>query len=85
VPAPADAPPAAQPPVSIEVALPITLGQFVKLAGFALTGGDAKRLVVSGLVLLNGRIEQRRGHRLSPGDVVEAAGAAARVAVSDQR
>ena len=83
--APADAPPAAHPPVPIEVELPITLGQFVKVAGFASTGGDAKRLVVRGLVLLNGHVEQRRGHRLSPGDVVEVAGAAARVSVSDQR
>ncbi len=82
--APADPSPAAQPPVSIEVQLPITLGQFVKLAGFAYTGGDAKRLVVSGLASVNGQIEQRRGHGLSPGDVVEVAGTAARVAVSEQ-
>jgi ribosome-associated protein len=67
---------AAQP---IAVDLPITLGQFVKLAGFAATGGEAKRIVIEELVRVNGRIETRRGHKLAPGDVVEARGAAAEV------
>lgn len=56
---------------SIPVDLPITLGQFIKLAGYAATGGDAKILVTSGRVRVNGHIEKRRGHRLAEGDVVQ--------------
>jgi ribosome-associated protein len=64
---------------AVAVDLPITLGQFVKVAGFAVTGGDAKQLVVQGEVRLNGEVETRRGHKLSAGDVVEVAGQLARV------
>ena len=66
-------------PTPIPVDPPITLGQFVKLAGLAATGGDAKRLVVSGLVRVNADVERRRGHKLAPGDIVEVQGAAAQV------
>jgi len=61
-------------PSVVSVDGPITLGQFVKLAGLASTGGEAKRLVAEGLVLVNGRVETRRGHKLAVGDVVEALG-----------
>ncbi|OFW61252.1 MAG: hypothetical protein A2133_11200 [Actinobacteria bacterium RBG_16_64_13] len=40
------------------------------------TGGAAKQLVVSGGVRVNGQVETRRGHKMLPGDVVEAAGQA---------
>ncbi len=63
----------------IAVDLPITLGQFVKLAGLAGTGGEAKILVSSGVVLVNGRIETRRGRKLAAGDVVEVGGRRAQV------
>ena len=68
---------AAAQPVAVD--LPITLGQFVKLAGFAATGGEAKCMVIEELVRVNGRIETRRGHKLALGDVVEVGGAAAEV------
>jgi len=76
---------AAQPPVRVIVEPPITLGQFVKLAGLAATGGDAKRLVGSGLVMLNGQVDRRRGHRLSPGDIVEVQGQTAQAVVGPRR
>jgi ribosome-associated protein len=69
-------------PTPIAVELPITLGQFVKLAGLAETGGDAKSLVTSGLVRVNDEVEKRRGHRLAPGDVVEIGHQRARVTVA---
>lgn len=69
--APADPPSAAQLPVPVAVELPITLGQVVKLAGMVATGGDAKRLIAAGQVLVNGQTERRRGHKLGFGDVVE--------------
>jgi ribosome-associated protein len=72
---------AAQPAVRVIIEPPITLGQFVKLAGLAATGGDAKRMVGSGLVMLNGRVELRRGHGLRPGDEVEVRGQRAQAVV----
>ena len=55
---------------------PIRLGQFLKLAGIAEHGGHAKALLEAEEVLVNGRIETRRGAQLHAGDVV---------AVGDQR
>ena len=52
----------------------IRLGQFLKLAGFADTGADAKVLLELGEVEVNGEPEARRGRQLRPGDEVEVAG-----------
>jgi len=46
------------------------LGAFLKLAGAAPTGGEAKLLVQNGEVRVNGAIELRRGHDVACGDVV---------------
>lgn len=83
--APADPPSAAQPPVSVAVQPPITLGQFLKLAGLAATGGDAKYLVTAGQVTVNGRVERRRGHPLTLGDIVEVPEAHVAAVVNDDR
>ena len=48
----------------------IRLGQLLKLANIAETGGDAKLLLAEGLVQVNGEVDTRRGAQLSPGDVV---------------
>lgn len=53
----------------------IRLDQFLKWAGVAATGGQAKELINSGQVIVNGRIEKRRSHALMPGDEVEIKGA----------
>ncbi len=60
-------------PVGIR-AEPIELQQFLKLSGAARTGGEAKVLVTSGRVKVNGRVELQRGRKLRPGDEVEVAG-----------
>ncbi len=57
----------------------IRLGQFLKLADLVDSGADAKPLVQSGQVSVNGEVETRRGRQLARGDVVEVGGAAARV------
>lgn len=49
---------------------PIRLGQFLKLAGLAEDGGQAKGLLEAGEVMVNGRPESRRGAQLKAGDVV---------------
>lgn len=54
----------------IPVRLPIKLGQFVKLASLAESGGEARELIEAGDVYVNDVQETRRGHTLSDGDVV---------------
>lgn len=51
--------------------LPITLGQLLKLLGAARTGGQAKLLLATGQVRVNGQPETRRGRKLYAGDQVE--------------
>lgn len=53
---------------------PLCLDQFLKLQGAVSTGGEAKLLIQSGDVKLNGQIETRRRKKLQIGDVVEFAG-----------
>jgi len=65
-------------PKPVPVRLPINLGQFLKVAQLASSGGEAKTLIAAGAVSVNGRPETRRGHRLSPGDVVRVGDAEAR-------
>jgi ribosome-associated protein len=48
----------------------IKLDQFLKLAQVVQSGGEAKVLIQSGQVLVNGQVETRRGRKLRPGDVV---------------
>ena len=52
----------------------IRLGQLLKLAGVVDSGGEAKLLLGSGSVAVNGEAETRRGRRLHPGDTVTLAG-----------
>jgi ribosome-associated protein len=48
----------------------IKLDQFLKLAQIVETGGEAKHLILSGEVRVNGIIETRRGRKLYHGDTV---------------
>lgn len=48
----------------------IELDQFLKLAQVVSSGGEAKRLIQSGLVQVNGAVETRRGRKLRAGDTV---------------
>ncbi len=49
----------------------IKLDQFLKWLGAVQTGGEAKILISSGEVLVNGEVETRRGRKLRAGDTVE--------------
>jgi len=52
----------------------IPLASFLKWAGVAPTGGQAKLLVRRGGVRVNGEVEVRPSRRLIPGDRVEVGG-----------
>jgi ribosome-associated protein len=58
----------------------IRLGQLLKLAGLADSGGGAKELLAEGAVSVNGELEERRGRQLRSGDVVAVGGEQVRVA-----
>ena len=55
---------------TIEVGGNIRLGQFLKLANVADTGGMSRELIAAGLVSVNGEVDLRRGRQLAEGDVV---------------
>jgi ribosome-associated protein len=67
-------------PAAVTVRLPITLGQFLKAADLVGSGGEAKILIAQGTVRVNGQVEERRGHKLADGDLVQVAGVAAAAA-----
>ena len=48
----------------------IRLGELLKLAGVVATGGEAKLLLASTEVLVNGEPDNRRGRQLHPGDEI---------------
>jgi ribosome-associated protein len=48
----------------------IRLGELLKLAGVVATGGEAKHLLASTEVLVNGEPDNRRGRQLHVGDEV---------------
>lgn len=48
----------------------IELDRFLKMALVVQSGGEAKILIRSGEVQVNGAVETRRGRKLRPGDIV---------------
>jgi ribosome-associated protein len=58
----------------------IRLGQLLKLAGLAGTGGEARALLEAGTVRVNAEVETRRGRQLRRGDVVAMGGEDIRIA-----
>jgi ribosome-associated protein len=51
-------------------AVPIELCQFLKFGGLTGTGGEAKQVISSGLVTLNGTVETQKRKQLLAGDTV---------------
>ena len=50
--------------------VPIELCQFIKFAGLTESGGEAKLLIGTGVVLLNGVVETQKRKKLAVGDKV---------------
>ncbi len=70
----------------VEQSIPITtefikLEAFLKLAGAAETGGEAKNRIQNGDVLVDGEVCTMRGKKLRPGMAVSIDGSVYRVAV----
>ena len=52
----------------------ITLAQLLKLADLVDSGGGARHFLAETPVRVNGELDDRRGRKLRPGDIVETAG-----------
>ncbi len=50
--------------------LPIQLGQALKLADLVQDGFDARMRIQNGDVMVNGKVETRRGRKLTSGDTI---------------
>lgn len=59
----------------------IRLGQLLKFASLVEDGADARAVIESGEVEVNGEVETRRGRQLHDGDTVTYAGETVRVAI----
>ena len=57
----------------------IRLGQLLKLANLVEDGVEAADLIKSGLVKVNGEIDERRGRQLHDGDTVTVNGRTVRI------
>ena len=49
----------------------ITLGQLLKIKDYISSGGAAKYFLVENEVFVNNELEQRRGRKLYPNDVIK--------------
>ena len=49
----------------------ITLQDILKFENLVYSGGEAKSVILDGMVKVNGEVETRRGKKLHSGDVVE--------------
>ncbi len=49
---------------------PINLTQVLKLAGWVMSGGEAKALIAAGQVRVNGEVELRKRRQMRVGDLV---------------
>lgn len=59
------------PSTAVAITTPfIKLDSFLKLAGLAMTGGEAKALVLEGLVAVDGEVCLERGRKIRPGQRV---------------
>ncbi|MFP4077535.1 MAG: RNA-binding S4 domain-containing protein [Bacillota bacterium] len=59
----------------IEITTPfIKLGQFLKYANIAASGGDVKAVLFDESVKVNDEVETRRGRKLYPGDRIDVEG-----------
>lgn len=57
--------------MEIKITTPfIKLDQLLKFAGMVSTGGEAKDVILEGLVKVNGETEIRRGKKIYPGDEI---------------
>jgi len=50
---------------------PVELYKILKFEGMVASGGEAKRVIAEGYVLVNGEVESRRRKKIITGDIIE--------------
>jgi ribosome-associated protein len=50
---------------------PVELFKLLKFEGLVGSGGEAKRVIAEGLVLVNGQVETQKRKKIVSGDIVE--------------
>lgn len=50
---------------------PTALFKVLKFEGLATSGAEAKMLIASGLVKVNGRVEKQKRKKITAGDIIE--------------
>ncbi len=53
---------------------PVELHKILKFEGLVGSGGEAKRVIADGLVLVNGSVETRKRKKIVSGDLIEFGG-----------
>jgi len=61
----------------------IKLQDALKYANIVYSGGEAKQMILDGLVTVNGEVCTMRGKKIRPGDIVSFAGQSLTVAYAD--
>ncbi|MDI6715473.1 MAG: RNA-binding S4 domain-containing protein [Actinomycetota bacterium] len=59
------------------------LDQLLKYINIVSTGGEAKSIIQSGEVSVNGKVETRRGYKLKEGDTVDVKGVSLKVSLKE--
>jgi len=49
---------------------PVELYKILKFEGLVPSGGEAKRVIAEGLVLVNGKLETRKRRKIVSGDII---------------
>ena len=58
---------------------PVELYKILKFENLVMSGGEAKHVIVEGLVTLNGEIETRKRKKIFAGDTIEFGGQVLRI------
>jgi len=60
---------------------PVELYKILKFENLVMSGGEAKHVIVEGMVTLNGEIETRKRKKIFAGDTIEFGGQVLRIVV----
>jgi len=64
--------------------LPIELYKILKLEGLVQSGGEAKHVIIDGLVTVNGEVETRKRKKIVSGDRIEFSGTKIEIMTGDE-
>lgn len=63
---------------------PVELFKLLKFEGLASSGGESKKMIETGQVLVNGEVETRKRKKIMAGDIISIGGEQFTTALADQ-